>query len=104
MSKRGASRELNHDNWNEEEEPEEAGNWKPASSQAIQGRVIKQARRRLADSQDEVRFCYLLFVTFSFYARNCCSSLRFCLTELFPRCQRKHAMGILWTFITQLAR
>jgi len=53
MSKRGASRELNHDNWNEEEEPEEAGNWKPASSQAIQGRVIKQARRRLADSQDE---------------------------------------------------
>lgn len=54
MAKRGATRELNHDNWNEEEEPEEAGKWKPASSEAIQGRVIKQARRRLAaDSQDE---------------------------------------------------
>jgi len=55
MSKRGATSELNRDNWNDEEEPEEAGTWKQAPSEAIKGRVFKQARRRLAaDGQDEV--------------------------------------------------
>jgi len=54
MSKRGATSELNRDNWNDEEEPEEAGTWKQAPSEAIKGRVFKQARRRLAaDGQDE---------------------------------------------------
>ena len=58
---------MNHDNWNDDDVEEEAGNWKPASSEAIQGRVIKQARRRLAaDNQDEVfiiiivNYCYWL--------------------------------------------
>lgn len=83
MAKRGATRELNHDNWNEEEEPEEAGKWKPASSEAIQGRVIKQARRRLAaDSQDEVRFLSIIYPFFFINNQEnlhySCSSLNVC--------------------------
>ena len=35
MSKRGAGSELNHDNWDQEEEPEEAGEFRKASSQQM---------------------------------------------------------------------
>lgn len=44
MSKRTATRELNHDNWDEEEEEEDAGSFQKASSEALKGRVIKQAK------------------------------------------------------------
>ncbi|XP_011693726.1 PREDICTED: nuclear pore complex protein Nup50 [Wasmannia auropunctata] len=47
MSKRTATTELNHDNWNEENEPEEAGTFVLASNDQIEKRVIKTARRRL---------------------------------------------------------
>jgi len=46
MSKRGATRELNHDNWNEEEEKEEKGVFKRATDDEIKGRKICKAKRR----------------------------------------------------------
>lgn len=46
MSKRGASTVLNHDNWDHEDEPEEAGTFSKAADDIIQKRVIKVARRR----------------------------------------------------------
>ena len=46
MAKRNAQTELNHDNWNEEEESEEAGIFVQASKETIEGRVIKKAKRR----------------------------------------------------------
>ncbi|XP_055585690.1 nuclear pore complex protein Nup50 [Uranotaenia lowii] len=50
MAKRGALSDLNHDNWNEEEESEEAGTFSQASEAVLKSRVIKTARRRAADS------------------------------------------------------
>jgi len=46
MAKRVAARELNHDNWDQEEEEEEAGTFQKASEDEIKGRVIKKAKRR----------------------------------------------------------
>ncbi|XP_065092512.1 nuclear pore complex protein Nup50 [Ochlerotatus camptorhynchus] len=48
MSKRSAQSDLNHDNWNEEEEPEEAGKFALATEDELKKRVIKTARRRVA--------------------------------------------------------
>lgn len=44
--KRGASSDLNHDNWDDEVEGEEAGTFTPAGSDVLKGRVIKKAKRR----------------------------------------------------------
>jgi len=46
MPKRDAGNELNHDNWEDEEEPEEAGEFKKASEEALKGRVFKKGKRR----------------------------------------------------------
>lgn len=46
-SKRPAASELNHDNWNKEEEPEYAGIFTKASDDILEKRVVKTARRRL---------------------------------------------------------
>ena len=46
MAKRNAISDLNHDNWNEEEEPEEAGTFRQANENTLKGRVIKKAVRR----------------------------------------------------------
>lgn len=46
MSKRGAASELTHDNWNEEDEPEEAGTFRKASAESMATRKIKTAKRR----------------------------------------------------------
>lgn len=45
--KRTATTDLNHDNWNEENEPEEPGTFAKASSDVLEKRVLKAARRRL---------------------------------------------------------
>ncbi|XP_066992892.2 nuclear pore complex protein Nup50 [Anabrus simplex] len=55
MSKRIATSELNHDNWNDVEEPEERGTFKKAAPDVIERRVIKAAKRRstgVTDSPD----------------------------------------------------
>jgi len=46
MAKRGAGSELNHDNWDQEEESEEAGEFKKATDDQMKGRVIRKAKRR----------------------------------------------------------
>ncbi|XP_076760676.1 nuclear pore complex protein Nup50 [Xylocopa sonorina] len=50
--KRSAATELNHDNWDEEENPEEAGTFKKASDDVMEKRVVKRAKRRLQTSED----------------------------------------------------
>ena len=46
MSKRGAISDLNHDNWDEEDEAEEAGTFAQADQNTLKDRVIKKAKRR----------------------------------------------------------
>lgn len=45
-AKRSATSELNHDNWEKDDEPEERGTFKMASEDALKSRIIKTARRR----------------------------------------------------------
>jgi len=45
MAKRGGS-ELNHDNWDREDDKEDAGNFQAATADEMKGRIIKRARRR----------------------------------------------------------
>ncbi|GFS05084.1 nuclear pore complex protein Nup50 [Elysia marginata] len=52
MAKRGATSELNHNNWDEEEEPEEAGVFVQADKETLQHRVIKKAKRRGTGTED----------------------------------------------------
>ena len=59
MAKRTAITDLNHDNWNEEEEPEEAGTFKQADNDTLSGRVIKKAKRRGIVKQVSKPFTYI---------------------------------------------
>ncbi|XP_058124943.1 nuclear pore complex protein Nup50 [Anopheles ziemanni] len=52
MAKRGAQSTLDHLNWNEDETPEEVGEFAKASEDVIKQRVIKKARRRVAGDAD----------------------------------------------------
>jgi nuclear pore complex protein Nup50 len=52
-SKRIATTELNHDNWNDEEEPEAPGVFKKASENELQKRVIISAKRRIATNPEK---------------------------------------------------
>ena len=56
MAKRTAASELNHDNWNKEEEPEDAGTFSRATEDALKKRVIKVAKRRNPLSSVQVSF------------------------------------------------
>lgn len=51
-SKRAAGRELNHDNWNEEEASEDAGEFKKASEDELERRVRKVAKRRIVGDSE----------------------------------------------------
>lgn len=44
--KRSAGTDVNHDNWAEEEEPEQAGTFKPASNETMRERKVIKAKRR----------------------------------------------------------
>ncbi|GIY24177.1 nuclear pore complex protein Nup50 [Caerostris darwini] len=50
MAKRGASNELNQDNWDQVDEPEEAGNFTPLNKDELKNRVIKKAKRSLTNN------------------------------------------------------
>jgi len=52
MSKRVADKQLDHFNWNDEDEPEEAGVYKAASEDVLKQRVIKTAKRRMPAKSD----------------------------------------------------
>ncbi len=45
-AKRTANSDLNHDNWDNEEEAEEAGTFAVADPEVLKDRVIKKAKRR----------------------------------------------------------
>lgn len=52
VGKRSAGRELNHDNWNDEEEGEDAGEFKKATEDELQKRVRKVAKRRIGGDSE----------------------------------------------------
>lgn len=51
-AKRSATSELNHDNWDDDVEPEDAGKFAQADENTIKGRVIKKAKRRGLQATD----------------------------------------------------
>ncbi|KAB0799432.1 hypothetical protein PPYR_05914 [Photinus pyralis] len=64
--KRIATSDLNHTNWEQEDEPEEAGSFSKASEDILKNRVIKIAKRRnpigsLASSDDEKKTTFANF-------------------------------------------
>lgn len=63
MAKRVATSELNHENWDAEEAPEEAGTFSKASPDVMQNRVIRSAKRRSLGITESVStdFCYEYF-------------------------------------------
>lgn len=44
--KRSASSDLNHDNWDRDDDVEDAGTFQKASDDVLKRRIIKTARRR----------------------------------------------------------
>lgn len=64
MAKRGATKELNHDNWNDEEELEEAGTMSRASKDEMEKRVIIKAKRRTAGDNDGKKSAFSGFAGF----------------------------------------
>lgn len=51
MAKRGADRQINADNWDEEDETEEAGIFREATKEELQKRQFRRAKRRLAPGE-----------------------------------------------------
>lgn len=64
--KRTATTELNSDNWDQDDEPEEAGTFKAIGQEELSKRVIKVAKRRLQKPNDEQR---PLFSSFSGFGK-----------------------------------
>ncbi|KMQ95544.1 nucleoporin 50 kda [Lasius niger] len=62
--KRSATTELNHDNWNEENEPEEAGTFAKAANDILEKRVIKTARRRFPSRDGAMKSAFGTFAGF----------------------------------------
>lgn len=61
MAKRLADKELNRDNWADEEEPEERGQFKTADKEELGRRVIKTARRSTSNSASSSPFAAFAF-------------------------------------------
>lgn len=71
MAKRTATSDLNHENWDREDEPEDAGTFKKAADDVLKTRVIKTARRRnpVAMSNDDGEKKNI-FASFSGFAKS----------------------------------
>lgn len=54
--KRQATTELNHDNWDKDDEPEESEGFKIAPKEVLEKRVIRTAKRRSNATNTEVFF------------------------------------------------
>ncbi|XP_001360918.3 nuclear pore complex protein Nup50 [Drosophila pseudoobscura] len=71
--KRQATSNLNHDNWDQEEEPEDRGTFKTATQEELKTRVIKKARRSVAgastDGGDTAAASKSIFSGFSGFGR-----------------------------------
>ncbi|KAL3265390.1 hypothetical protein HHI36_009596 [Cryptolaemus montrouzieri] len=50
--KRSATSDLNHDNWDQEDTPEDAGSFNRASDEILKKRVFKTAKRRITKSSE----------------------------------------------------
>lgn len=48
MEKRKATTDLNHENWDRDEEPEDKGTFQTASEDVLKTRVIKKAKRNIS--------------------------------------------------------
>lgn len=59
--KRPATTDLNHDNWDDEEKPEEAGTFKKAPDDVMEKRIVKKAKRRLQNTEVNI-FILILFI------------------------------------------
>ncbi|XP_069156698.1 nuclear pore complex protein Nup50 isoform X2 [Procambarus clarkii] len=70
MAKRIAAKELTHENWAEEEEPEEMGTFRQASSDQLVTRHIKKARRRGAVADTSSPSVFKGFTSFSGFGVN----------------------------------
>lgn len=64
MAKRGSNIELNHENWDQEDEPEEPGEFVPASQAALQSRVIKKAKRTITKTPEQAAGAFSAFAGF----------------------------------------
>ncbi|KAG6803267.1 nuclear pore complex protein Nup50 isoform X1 [Apis mellifera caucasica] len=62
--KRPATTDLNHDNWDDEEKPEEAGTFKKAPDDVMEKRIVKKAKRRLQNTEDTTRSAFGTFTGF----------------------------------------
>lgn len=62
--KRRPDTELNHDNWDEETEPEQFGEFEKASEDELKSRVIKTAKRRLGGSDGQKTSVFSTFQGF----------------------------------------
>lgn len=61
--KRTATSDLNHDNWDREDAPEDAGTFQRASEESLKRRVIKTAKRRNPISSVRVNSnIYMLYI------------------------------------------
>lgn len=82
MAKRTASRDINHENWDQEEEPEEAGTFQRASEEQLKSRVFKIARRRNVTSHNSVSrlptttVCYIILYIFHTACTNTVNKLK----------------------------
>lgn len=68
MSKRKPDKQLTHENWDEEDVPEETGLFQKASEDTLKGRVIKQARRRITNNTASESEPKSMFAGFSGFA------------------------------------
>jgi len=63
-AKRGGS-DLNHDNWDQEDEPEEQGTFKKATETELKARVIRKPKRRGAGGGEEAKNAFAGFGGFA---------------------------------------
>lgn len=75
--KRQAETDLNHDNWDQEEESLEVGEFQKAPAEEIQKRIIKTAKRRLADNQSDTPSIFGNFAGFKPITSNTNASASF---------------------------
>lgn len=63
-AKRTATSDLNHENWDKDDTPEEAGTFQRASEDSLKKRIIKTARRRNPISSVRVNKHFIFVVQF----------------------------------------
>jgi nuclear pore complex protein Nup50 len=73
--KRIAGSELNHDNWNDEEENEDAGEFKKATTDILEKRIRKIAKRRMPNKTSETEALNNPFIGFGGFQKESSAAL-----------------------------